>query len=867
MIYVDLVLNLSLLVALSIVSGFIEKRWPHKTRFGIIMQGILFGVTAILGMLRPLNLGPGLIFDGRSVMVSLCALFFGPWAVSVAVVMTVVWRMMIGGVGALTGSLVILSSAGIGLVSFFRFRPGGNPPSILTLYLFGLIVHLAMLAMMFTLPGNAGLIVVKQIGLPVMLMYPLATILAGMILSDQVRVEQSAKMLQASEEKYRTLFEESLDGIFITSPGGKIFEMNKKGVTMFGYDTKEEILNLDLEKDVYAYPPDRARILSKVNAQGAAEYDVTVKKKNGEHMVTHCFLAAVRNDEGEITSYRGSIRNITERRRAEEALRYSEKEKTILNEIANIFLTVPDEAMYGEVLAMILRSMDSKYGVFGFIDEQGNLTVPSLTRDVWNECRVSGKSIVFPSDSWGESLWGRAIREKRTFCSDGPFHTPEGHVPIDHFLTVPIVFGQETIGLISVANKDDGYTEKDRDLLERIADYVSPILHARLQQDILERKRGLATEALRESEEKYRSVVENVGIGIAVISPNMEILALNNQMKKWFPDIDVLKTPVCYKAFNDPPRETVCSYCPTYKTLEDGQVHESITEKPAGSEIRNHRIVSSPLRDKNGKINAAIEMVEDITERKRVEEKMLNTLKQLQDAKDMLVQSEKLAAIGQLSAGVAHEILNPINIMGVKLQVLEMMEDLSEKTKEAIRTCEEQIKRVTRITRDLQKFARVSERQVTPSNIGELIEQVLNLMTPRLKTEDVKVDTRCQADLPLIHLDRDRMGQVILNLINNALDAMKGRSERVLQVSSGLTEKNFVRLSFSDTGTGIPQKILSKIFDPFFTTKEPGKGTGLGLSIVYGIIQDHGGSIWAENNEHGGATFFVELPIEKREMP
>ena len=156
---------------------------------------------------------------------------------------------------------------------------------------------------------------------------------------------------------------------------------------------------------------------------------------------------------------------------------------------------------------------------------------------------------------------------------------------------------------------------------------VQAVEHAR---DITKRKR--AEEKLRESEEKYRSLMDHIGVGVSLISPDMEILTLNKQMKNWFPEINPENRPLCYRSFNDPPRDGVCSYCPTIKTLQDGKVHEAVTETPAGNEIRNYRIISSPIKDKEGKVVAAIESVEDITERKRAQELLRESKEQFRQA-------------------------------------------------------------------------------------------------------------------------------------------------------------------------------------------------------------------------------------------
>jgi len=128
--------------------------------------------------------------------------------------------------------------------------------------------------------------------------------------------------------------------------------------------------------------------------------------------------------------------------------------------------------------------------------------------------------------------------------------------------------------------------------------------------------------SMLDSEQIYKSVLDNIGVGIALISPDMEILFLNSKMKSWFPKIDVSRHPVCYKSFNNPPSEKICHYCPTCKTLKDGLVHEATTETPTNKTIVNYRVVSSPIKDKEGNILAAIEMVDDITVQKKLSEQL-----------------------------------------------------------------------------------------------------------------------------------------------------------------------------------------------------------------------------------------------------
>lgn len=195
----------------------------------------------------------------------------------------------------------------------------------------------------------------------------------------------------------------------------------------------------------------------------------------------------------------------------QEKLQKSERELALRNKIANIFLTVPDEAVYTEVLKVILQAMKSKYGLFGYIDEKGSLVLGSITKDIWDECKIYNKTIVFPREKWG-GIWGQALLEKKSLSSNKPFDVPKGHIPIMRVLVVPIIFKEEVIGVFTVANKAKNYDKKDKKLLEVIAEKISPILHARLQRDSQIKRRLHAEKMLRYLREQLKTEKGFAGI-------------------------------------------------------------------------------------------------------------------------------------------------------------------------------------------------------------------------------------------------------------------------------------------------------------------------------------------------------------------
>ena len=258
MIIIELIFNLSLLIAVSVLSGFIVTRRKRNTIQGLVMQGLLFGGVALIGMLNPFEFAPGIIFDGRSVVISLCTLFFGPLAGLIAMIVALTYRIYLGGAGLITGILVIASSYLIGLVFYYRKLKKQIHLTNFNLYVFGLLVHIAMVVFLVAIPSGMRMIAYKTMSFTILGVYPLATLLIGKILKDQEDNTALLEELAASECEFRLLVNNMNQGMavhkVIFNDEGKPVDyrftyLNEKYEQLTGF-RKEDVLGKSIQEVV-----------------------------------------------------------------------------------------------------------------------------------------------------------------------------------------------------------------------------------------------------------------------------------------------------------------------------------------------------------------------------------------------------------------------------------------------------------------------------------------------------------------------------------------------------------------------------------------------------------------------------------------
>jgi len=398
---------------------------------------------------------------------------------------------------------------------------------------------------------------------------------------------------------------------------------------------------------------------------------------------------------------------------------------------------------------------------------------------------------------------------------------------------------------------------RDFVLKENLARLVPAVQRALKDKRELELRR-LAEELLRESEAKLRSIMDNIGIGVALISPTMEVLELNHRIREWFPAVDPAERSTCYRVFNDPPRDVVCDYCPTRMTLQDGRVHEAMTQTPHEGGTRNYRIVSSPVFNAAGEVMAAIEIVEDITDKLSLE------------SRDR--QSQKMESIGQLAGGVAHDFNNILSVIfgysQLSLSMLQNDNPVKQHVEEIMKASE----RAAVLTRSLLTFSRKQVVDLALIELGSVVKN-FEIFLQRLIREDIELTVSCNVEPLAVMADRGQIEQVLMNLVANSRDAMPNGGRLFIDTLSVTLDREFVAahgygkegtyavISVSDCGSGMDKETQSHIFEPFYTTKEQGKGTGLGLSMAYGIVRKHDGFINIYSEPGTGTIFKIYLPV------
>ncbi|MBE0647792.1 MAG: PAS domain S-box protein [Bacteroidales bacterium] len=309
---------------------------------------------------------------------------------------------------------------------------------------------------------------------------------------DITKQRQIEEQIKLSEEKFRLAFDNAAIGKAMANLEGQFIKVSPAMCTMLGYDEKELLTKTWMDITHPEFLQLSFEMVEKLvkNEQPSAFYDCKFIHKDGTSLWININIVLVRNAMGVPQFFLGDMVNISVRKRITEELNYR-------NQIVRKFLTVSDEEMFHDVLKIVLDAMESPYGVFGYINQNGDLIVPSMTRHIWDECNVPEKDIVFKKETWGCSSWPRAIREKQSNYSNEPSDlTPEGHIKVQRHVTMPVIHHDKVIGLLQVANKESDYTQDEVDLMESLAASIAPILSARMERNQEERLRTEAEKAL-----------------------------------------------------------------------------------------------------------------------------------------------------------------------------------------------------------------------------------------------------------------------------------------------------------------------------------------------------------------------------------
>ena len=622
---------------------------------------------------------------------------------------------------------------------------------------------------------------------------------------------------------------------------------------------------------VEALGPDEVSILGRLVARApGTPFVVAVARPDGLTGRTTGLPGAVRvarlTEEDElVTALQGAVR----RRRGPAGEQRLVWELQIVNEVAEIIgRSLELDGVLAGALRHIVAAYDGACASIRLRSElTGNYEVAATAGSAALGQVLDGAALQPEAPS------GRVVAARTAIISDGPAPDPvsqaDVHEPaIRSVISVPMFTNGELLGTLSIgAARAGAFDLGDERLLAIIAGQIGvAVQNARLHETF---RRGK-----REWEQTFDAITDPVAVFDAegrLLRGNAALAALLGRPVTALRHTTCRDVGFCGGTFprcvvGDSIAEGRATH--TEVTTPNGQIF-SVTTLPVGGGTSGPSVVQI-AKNMTEEIRSARRLRQMSQELAAANARLTATVDQLKSTQAQLLQAEKLSAIGQLVAGVAHELNNPLTSVIGYAQLLE--QEFSDPASapsqrpvtelaEDLRRIAEESARAARIVRNLLAFARRQSAARSQQDIVELVTRVLALRAYELRLNSIELSTRFQPELPPVMADGSQIQQAVLNLVLNAEQAMRGRPVRQLTVAVRFDEAaSGVKVSITDTGHGIDDATLLRIFDPFFTTREVGEGTGLGLSICYGIIREHGGQIQVKSRVQSGTTFSLLLP-------
>jgi two-component system, NtrC family, sensor kinase len=557
-------------------------------------------------------------------------------------------------------------------------------------------------------------------------------------------------------------------------------------------------------------------------------------------------------------------------------------EWTDINEVVREFSNLIQRARYAEVSSDSIDDRNKLSSVYADLDTKTSLDEIQLhlvneirevinceaasivffesnhAEDIQKRSLISGQGWIYQVElRVGEGLAGSCIKEGICILTNQPEQEPGYIERIDmvpgleprSLIYVPILDSENIVGLLQVINKATGaFEEADlytlRSLVKSI---VKPMILLQTIHQLKATNAHLETSRweLIRSRNTLRSLIDNLPDSLYIINGTYRIVAINSARSERVKAAPrALVGNVCFEVlFN---RDTPCPDCQVPKTfLYDRVTNRTEREWQGSGEIFEWEISTYPIFDENGAVIQAILVEKDVTERRRMEM--------------IVAQSEKMAAVGQLAAGIAHEINNPLTVVLANAQILIKELPGTADWRELAELINKAGTRALHTVRNLLDFARQEKLDFEKTDVNDTLERALEMLQHQFSDRSVQLVYLPDTELQLITANAGNLQSVWVNLIMNALDSVcPGEGQVTVRT---VQHEQEMRILISDNGHGISAEAMNRIFEPFYTTKDPGKGTGLGLSICHRIIKQHGGHIEVDSQTGQGTMFTIRLPV------